>query len=138
MTARKNANESESGGVSPEESEILALFEAGDRALISGDPAELERIYAEDYVQCDDQGNFRTKQELIHSLTSGQLRFLSMTSTGRCIRTFGDFAVVHGSERDEVEQSGQCFVVSYLYMDVVVRREGRWLIVGSQLSRLKD
>ena len=124
--------------MSAEEKEIVALFEAGDRALMSGDPAGLERIYADDYVQCDERGNFRTKQDLIRSLSSGELRFVSMKSTGLHIRIFGDFAVVHGSECDEVEQSGKRRVVSYLYMDAVVRRGGRWQIVASQLARLNE
>jgi hypothetical protein len=44
-------------------------------------------------------------------------------------------AIVHGSEQDEVEQGGQRFPVSYLYMDVVVKRDGKWQIVASQLAR---
>ena len=44
-------------------------------------------------------------------------------------------AIVHGSEEDDVEQGGQRFPVSYVYMDVVVKREGRWQIVGSQLAK---
>lgn len=119
-----------------EEQQILRLFEDGDRALIEGNVAELARIYADDYVQYDESGSSRTKQDLIRTITSGDLRFISMTSTGRHIRLFGDFAIVHGSERDEVEQHGQRFAVRYLYMDVVIRREGRWQIVASQLVKV--
>jgi len=120
-----------------DEREILQLFEDGDRALISGDAAELNRIYADDYLQYDEAGQPRTKQDLIRALTSGELHFISMTSTGRNIRLFGEFAVVHGSERNEVEQDGRRFRASYLYMDVVVRRGGRWQIVASQLVKLE-
>ncbi len=120
------------------EREILQLFEDGDRALISGDAAELNRIYADDYLQYDEAGQPRTKQDLIRALTSGELRFISMTSTGRRIRLFGDFAVVHGSERDEIEQDGRRLTANYLYIDVVVRRHGRWQIVASQLVKLEQ
>ena len=34
-----------------DEHEIIKLFEDGDRALMSADLNEIERIYAEDYVQ---------------------------------------------------------------------------------------
>ena len=44
-------------------------------------------------------------------------------------------AIVHGSERDEVEANGRRFNVQYLYMDVVCKRDGRWQIVGSQLVK---
>ena len=59
-----------------------------------------------------------------------------MVSTGRRIRLLReDVAIVHGSEEDDVEQGGQRFPVRYVYMDVVVKRNGRWQIVGSQLAK---
>jgi uncharacterized protein (TIGR02246 family) len=118
------------------EQEILLLFENGDRALIGGDIAELARIFADDYVQYDELGTAHTKEEVLNDLKSGTIRYVSMISTGRRIRLLSeDMAVVHGSEEDDVEQGGRRFPVNYVYMDVVVKREGRWQIVASQLVR---
>jgi uncharacterized protein (TIGR02246 family) len=116
--------------------QIVKLFEDGDRALIAADVAELQRIYADDYAQYDESGRVSTKQDLIRKLTSGALRLLSMTSTGRRVRLLrDDVAVVHGSEDDEIERDGKRFAARYVYMDVVVKREGRWQIVASQLAK---
>jgi uncharacterized protein (TIGR02246 family) len=115
---------------------ILALFEDGDRALMAADVAELARIFADDYVQYDESGRPFTKQDVIDNLRSGAVRYLSMISTSRRIRVFGDFAIVHGSEEDEVEQAGKRFSVRHIYMDVVTKRDGKWRIVGSQLVKL--
>jgi hypothetical protein len=117
-----------------DEREIIRLFEDGDRALVSADVQEMERIYAEDYVQSDETGRLSTRADLIRNFAAGKIRFLSMNSTGRRVRLFDDFAVVHGAETDEVERVGERVVVSYVYMDVVVRRDGRWQIVASQLA----
>jgi len=118
-----------------DEQQIIRLFEDGDRALISVNVEELQRIYADDYVQYDESGKISSRNDLIRNLTSGAIRFISMTSTGRRIRLFGDFAIVHGSEEDVVERDGQRLSVRYLYMDVVIKRDGRWQIVGSQLVK---
>ncbi len=119
-----------------DEHTILALFEDGDRALMAADVPELERIYAGDYLQHDESGVPATKQDLIRKLTSGAIRFLSMTSTGRRVRFLrDDIAIVHGSEDDEIEQAGQRFHVRYIYMDVVMKRGAQWQIVASQLAR---
>jgi ketosteroid isomerase-like protein len=124
---------------SADEGQIIQLFEDGDRALISADVGELRRIYAEDYVQYDESGSASTRQDLIDRLTSGRVRFASMKSTGRQIRLLReDVAIVHGSEEDEIEKDGTQSYVRYVYMDVVVKREGRWQIVASQLARLTD
>ena len=119
-----------------DETQILQLFEDGDRALIAADVAEMRRIYADDYIQHDETGNISTRQDLIDKLTSGKIRFASIKSTGRHIRLLrDDLAIVHGSEEDEIEQEGQRSTVRYIYMDVVMKREGRWQIVASQLAK---
>ena len=118
-----------------DEQQLIRLFEDGDRALISVNVEELQRIYADDYVQYDESGKTSSRHDLIRILTSGATRFISMTSTGRRIRLFGDFAIVHGSEADVIERDGQRLSVRYLYMDVVIKRDGRWRIVGSQLVK---
>ncbi len=122
-----------------DEQQILKLFEDGDRALIAADEAELARIFADDYIQYNESGDASTKQELLHNLKSGKIRYLSMISTGRRIRLLSEVvAIVHGSEEDDVEQGGQRFPVSYVYMDVVMKRKGKWQIVASQLARQRE
>ena len=116
--------------------EIIRLFEDGDRALMTADVREMERIYAEDYVQSEESGRLSTRADLIRNLRSKKVRFLSMKSTGREVRLLDAFAVVHGSEEDEIERDGATVVVKYVYMDVVVRRDERWQIVASQLAKL--
>jgi hypothetical protein len=121
------------------EQQILKLFDEGDRALIAADVAELSRIFADDYIQYDEFGESHTKQDVINNLKTGATRYLSMVSTGRRIRLLSDeLAIVHGSEEDDVEQGGRRFPVRYIYMDVVVKRNGRWQIVGSQLAKRNE
>jgi len=115
--------------------QIIQLFEDGDRALIAADAGEMARIYAGDYVQQDESGKTFTREDVIRNLTSGAIRFVSMTSTGRSVRFLrDDIAVVRGSEEDVVEQGGTRSTVRYVYMDVVEKRDGRWQIVASQLA----
>ena len=119
-----------------DEQQIRNLFEDGDCALIAADLAELSRIFADDYIQYDESGKSFTKRDVLNTLRTGAIRYLAMVSTGRRIRLVSeDVAIVHGSEEDEVEQGGRSFPVRYVYMDVVVKRDGRWQIVESQLAK---
>jgi uncharacterized protein (TIGR02246 family) len=115
--------------------QITALFEAGDRALMSADIDGLSRVFADDYVQYDASGKASSKRDVLENLRTSAIRYPSIVSTGRRIRLFGEMAIVHGSESDEVETDGRRLSVQYLYMDVVLKRDGRWQIVGSQLVR---
>lgn len=118
-----------------DEQQILALHEAGDKALMSADQAVLTRIFADDYVQDNEVGKAFTKQDVLNNFRTGAIRYPSIVSTGRKIRLLGDLAVVHGSESDEVESGGKRFAVRYVYLDVLQKRDGEWKLVASQLAR---
>src|SRR5258708_1268049 len=85
---------------------ILALHQAGDKALMTADVDALARIFADDYVQHNESGQAFTKQDVLNNFRTGAIRYPSIVSTGRTIRVFGDMAVVNGSEFDEVEVAG--------------------------------
>ena len=119
-----------------DEQEIHSLFERGDRALMTADLATLQQIFADDYVQYDPSGKTSSRQEVIDALGSGTVRYPAIVSTGRRIAV-GDIGNLARIKSDEVETAGAHFPVRYLYMDVVLKRGGRWQIVGSQLTKLE-
>ena len=121
--------------INNDEQQILALHEAGDRALMSADVAVLGQILADDYAQYNESGKAFTKQDVLEGFRSGAIRYPSIVSTARKIRVFGDTAVVHGAESDEVESEGKRFSVRYVYLDVLRKRNGEWKLVASQLAR---
>jgi len=103
MTNSEVRSEVRSIEQSTDEQRILALHEAGDRALMSADLTALAEIFADDYVQYNESGQAFAKQDVLDNFRTGAIRYPSIISTGRRIRVFGDTAVVHGSESDEVE-----------------------------------
>jgi ketosteroid isomerase-like protein len=115
--------------------QILALHEAGDRALMTADLTVLARIFADDYVQYNEAGKAFTKKDVLDNFRTGAIRYPSIVSTSRTIRVFGDTAVVHGSESDEVEVNGKRTAVRYVYLDVLRKCAGEWKLVASQLAR---
>jgi uncharacterized protein (TIGR02246 family) len=121
-----------------DEREIESLYQIGDAALMRADVAALAEILADDYVQYNDAGQPFTRQQILENFRTGAVRYPSIVSTGRTIRLFGDMAVVHGSEDDEVETDGRKFSVRYMYLDVLLKRAGTWKLVASQLARPRE
>ena len=72
--------------VSNDEDQILALHEAGDRALMTADLDVLAQIFADDYVQYNESGQAFTKQDVLNNFRTGAIRYPSIISTGRQIR----------------------------------------------------
>ncbi len=131
----RQSDDRRNGEQQSDELEILALHEAGDQALMSADLAVLAEIFADDYVQYNEAGQAFTKQDVLNNFQTGAIRYPSIVSTSRKIRVFGDTAVVHGSESDEVEANGKRFSVRYVYLDVLRKIDGEWKLVASQLAR---
>jgi uncharacterized protein (TIGR02246 family) len=118
-----------------DERQIIELHQAGDKALMSADVDALARIFADDYVQHNESGQAFTKRDVLNNFLTGAIRYPSIVSTGRTIRVFGDMAVVNGSESDEVEVAGRRTAVRYVYLDVLLKRNGEWKLVASQLAK---
>ena len=121
--------------IADDERQIEALYQAGDKALMTADVVALSHILADDYIQYGDSGQPLSKQQILENFRTGAVRYPSIVSTGRVIRLFGDTAVVHGSEEDEVESAGKRFQVRYIYLDVLLKRGGEWKLVASQLAQ---
>jgi ketosteroid isomerase-like protein len=121
-----------------DDEQIFALHQAGDKALMSADLTVLARIFADDYVQYNEAGKAFTKQDVLNNFRTGAIRYPSIVSTGRKIRIFGDTAVVHGSESDEIEINGKRSAVKYVYLDVLRKCDGEWKLVASQLAVPSD
>jgi len=118
-----------------DEEQIVALHEAGDRALMAADVEASSRIFADDYVQDNENGR-AFKQDVLENFRSGAIRYPSIVSTARKVRLLSDsFAVVHGAESDEMIAGGVRSSVQYVYLDVLQKRDGEWRIVASQLAR---
>ena len=124
------------GNGQPSEKSMLAMVPILSLIhILSADVAALAQIFADDYVQYNEAGKAFTKQDVLNNFRTGAIRYPSIVSTGRKIRIFGDTAVVHGSESDEVEADGKRFSVRYVYLDVLRKKDGEWKLVASQLAR---
>jgi len=118
-----------------DQQQIDQLYQAGDRALMSADVDVLSSILADDYIQVDATGKPQTKQIILDTFRAGAIRYPSIVPMGRTIRIFAGTAVVHGSESDEVEAAGHRSHADYMYLDVLLKRDGQWKLVASQLAK---
>ena len=53
------------------------------------------------------------------------------------VRVFGDTAVVTGTEVETTVQDGKTSSDHYVWTDVFVKRNGKWLAVASQTALIK-
>lgn len=116
--------------------ELTAQAERWDQAIVRKDRAAIEANMADDFRQIDGAGNVETKASFVDDLMSPDLQIDPYTVDDFEVRLYGDTALLSGRTRMTGRYQGRPFATHYRYIDVYVRRDGRWRIVSVQISRI--
>jgi ketosteroid isomerase-like protein len=107
-----------------------------DKAIVRKDRAAIEANMAEDFRQIDSAGNVETKKSFVDDLVSPQLTIDPYVIEEFEVRLYGDTALLSGRTQMTGRYDGKPFSSHYRYIDVYVKRGGRWQIVSVQISKI--
>jgi ketosteroid isomerase-like protein len=118
------------------EKKIMQLERDWGDAVAKRDLVVLDRILADDHSVITKDGSMLTKaQELAkHGESADELFDFEPMK----VRVFGDTAVVTGGHREKSQYQGRDTSGHYRWMDVFVKRNGRWQAVASELTRVEE
>lgn len=103
-------------------------------ALMKSDAMALESIFADTYVDSDEQSHRSDKQGLLSVLKSGELKMVSIKLSDMQVYVYGDAAVVTGSAEQIGNFRGQPLTAKIIFTDTFVRQTMRWKAVASHRS----
>jgi ketosteroid isomerase-like protein len=113
--------------------ELRSLVRAWDEAYVKGDTATLDRLLADEFAFVGGQ----KKTEYLASFKSRNLAIDSAVSTEIEVQVYGDMAVLTGVDTITAKNKDQTLVTKWLYMDVWIKRSGRWQCVKTYSSPLQ-
>jgi ketosteroid isomerase-like protein len=117
--------------------EELLIFERDFTQAVAGnDVVAIGRFVADDWVIIDADGGVIDRSRCLSVIESGALSHESMESTDVEVRVHGDTAVVTGITSSKGLFMGHGFNTRERATDVLVRLNGRWLCVFSQLTQV--
>lgn len=99
------------------------------------DAASFEKFVADDWIGITPDGKSQTKAERAAEIKAAHTTAATMGEMEA--RIFGNTAVVTGSDDEVNEESGKNFNSHYVWTDVFVKRQGKWLAVASQTAEIK-
>ena len=114
--------------------EIVALEQELGRAMIHRDVAALQRIVGDDWI-CQSATGRSTKQSFISDVTHGKLVVSKFVLHDVHVRVFGDVAYLMGADDEESTYAGAKNSGTYNWLDVWVKRGGRWVSVATQITK---
>lgn len=121
-----------------EEMRLIYLDLEWNQADLAGDKAWFERNLADDYIGVSGRdGALEDKDGFLASV--GKAKYTSAVTTDMDARVDGDRGLVTGIYHTQgTDEAGKAFTGKYRYIDVFVKRDGRWQIWSSQGTAIKD
>lgn len=116
--------------------ELTRISDAWDKAIIRKDEAAVAGNMAEDFRQIDGRGNLETKKSFVAGILDPKLAIDPYTVEEFDVRLYGDTALLSGRTHMTGKYDGKQFESNYRYIDIYVRRDGRWKIVSVQITKI--
>lgn len=115
--------------------EILRMEKDFGQAVIKNDADAVGQFLTDDWIIIDPDGGVIDKARFLGVIKSGALTHEQMDSDDVRIRIYGDTATATALTRTKGKFMGQDFTTQERATDVLVKKDGRWQVVFSQLTR---
>jgi uncharacterized protein (TIGR02246 family) len=126
-------------GQSPNATEqaVMKLEQERVDAVIKGDLATLERIFADDLIYTHSSARVESKQQFLDALKSGATKYVDMKHSEVKAQVYGNTVVLRGKSDVKVSANGQppsSFQLRFII--VYVKANNRWQMTTWQSTRL--
>ncbi|HXN18025.1 MAG TPA: nuclear transport factor 2 family protein [Candidatus Binatus sp.] len=119
-------------GPSAEESIKQLEHEWADAAKV-GDADKVSQILADDWIGVGYDGAKETKESHLADMKAAKFKLESFEFGPMDVKVLGSVAVVQGTNTEKsTSANGKDSSGKYAWMDVFVKRDGKWVIVRSQ------
>jgi ketosteroid isomerase-like protein len=115
--------------------EILRMEKDFSQAIIENDSDAVGRFLTDDWIIIDPDGGVIDRARFLDVIKSGALTHEQMDADDFRVRIYGDTAVATALTRTKGKFMGQDFTAEERATDVLVKTDGHWRVVFSQLTR---
>jgi uncharacterized protein (TIGR02246 family) len=108
-------------------------------ALLSADTATLSRIWTDDYTFTNGSGMHLNKNDRLKNVKTGATDLQSVTEREREVRVYGGYtAIITGMVTIKGRYSEQAGSGNYRYINVWIKRDGRWQMAANQITPIAE
>jgi ketosteroid isomerase-like protein len=125
-------------GFQSTEEALIQLERDWDQAFHQGNIEFIERVVADEFVATYDDGSRGDRNKELENAAAFNKRIDSVALDEFTVKEYGDTAVVWFRKRMTGPIQGRTVTVSVRFVDVFVKRAGRWQCVASQSTRVAE
>ena len=105
-------------------------------AMVRVDLDRLNQIFADDFTTLGSAGKIVTKKDVLAAFASFHDRLVAFEMGSMDVQVYGDVALAYGSACEKRLHDGKDGSGKFVWMDVLKRRDGRWMVVRSTAARV--
>lgn len=105
-------------------------------AMVAGDVAKLNQIYADNFATIGSDGKVISKETLLADFASFHDKLAWFENGPMDVQVFGNVAVAQGSVKEQRSRDGKDTSGEFAWMDLLEKRAGQWVVVRSAAARL--
>ncbi len=114
--------------------DLLTAEKDFDEAYKNRDQQVMEKMTAEDATFIDDTGLSNKRRFIDTAVKSTRIEYYTLSDT--TARAFGETGIVNGRWIAKYTVDGKDVSGVFLFTDVFVKKQGRWMVVASQTTRI--
>jgi len=116
---------------------IKQLEQDMGNAMMAGDIEKLNQIYADDFATIGSSGKVLTKETLLNDFKSFHDKLEWFENGPMNVQVFGNVAVACARVKERRSRDGKDTSGEFVWMDLLEKREGKWVVVRSEGARMK-
>ena len=120
------------------ERELIQLERDWDAAFFRNDTAFIDRVLAAEFMATYPDGSRGDRAKELANAAAFNQQVESSTLSEFTVQVHGDTAIVWFTRRLVGPSKGKRLEIVHRYLDVFVRRDGRWQCVATQSVRLPE
>ena len=98
---------------------------------------QVAQIVADDWAGINNDGSKATKQGLLAAVKAGKDKAETIEVGPMEVKVLGSVVVVQGTDIEKSVVEGKATSAKWVWMDVFVKRQGKWAAIRSQVASLK-
>lgn len=118
--------------------EILKVERERDQAMVKGDIATLDRIFADDYFWVSVDGTIHVKAERFADLRSGVVKYESFEQDNYRVQAYPDTVVLTGRAFSPVQYHGRVNSNPRQFTNVYIKENGIWRLAVHQSTPIVE
>src|SRR6266498_3434307 len=117
---------------------VLQMEEELRVAITKNDTKAYGHLLGDDYVFTNQDALVRTKAQMVSAYESGSIKYESLKFDDLKVYAYGDTAVITGRSISKGQDNGKDISGQFRYTRVYVKRQGRWQLVATQITRIPE